>query len=314
MKGDAVMVKGLELAERFFWEELHPLLQQSEEDLLSHCAFGVAGPGSECLGFDDAYSRDHDFTPMFCIWIRKAEMETYGCEIQRLLAKLPEIYDGLSVFPKGLTPGRRGVLELESFYYNFLGCQGIPKSLADWDRIPEAFLATAVNGKVFLDLEGSFTKIREALLAYYPYDIWMHRMAHCCTKIAQAGQYNYPRCVNRGEWTAAALAKSEFMEYAIRLLYLLNRRYCPFYKWMHRGLGELPMFGLEGQKWCDEIVKETDGHRVAQRIEDMCDYLFSCMEQVLKVSRGSGFFLEYAQELQNRIENKTYRERGAWVE
>lgn len=85
MKGDAVMVKGLELAERFFWEEMHPLLQQSEEDLLSHGAFGVAGPGSECLGFDDAYSRDHDFTPMCCIWIRKAEMETYGCEIQRLL-------------------------------------------------------------------------------------------------------------------------------------------------------------------------------------------------------------------------------------
>lgn len=79
------MVKGLELAERFFWEEMHPLLQQSEEDLLSHGAFGVAGPGSECLGFDDAYSRDHDFTPMCCIWIRKAEMETYGCEIQRLL-------------------------------------------------------------------------------------------------------------------------------------------------------------------------------------------------------------------------------------
>lgn len=309
------MVKGLELAESFFWEELHPLLQQSEEDLLSHGAFGLVGPGSECLGFDDAYSRDHDFTPMCCIWIRKAEMETYGYKIQKLLAKLPKTYEGLPVLPtEELTPGRKGILELESFYYSFLGCQGTPKTLGEWNRIPEAFLATAVNGKVFLDSEGSFTKIREALLAYYPYDIWMHRMAHCCTKIAQAGQYNYPRCVNRGEWTAAALAKSEFLEYAIRLLYLLNRRYCPFYKWMHRGLGELPMFGLEGQKRSDEIVKETDGHEAAQRIEDMCDYLFSCMEQVLKVPRGSGFFLEYAQELQNRIENKSYRERGAWAE
>lgn len=309
------MVKGLELAERFFWEELHPLLQQSEKDLLSHGAFGVVGPGSECLGFDDAYSRDHDFTPMCCIWIRKTEMETYGYEILRLLARLPRSYEGVPVpSVEELTPGRRGVLELESFYYNFLGCQGLPKSLGDWNRIPEAFLATAVNGKVFLDLEGSFTEIRDVLLAYYPYDIWMHRMAYCCTKIAQAGQYNYPRCVNRGEWTAAALAKSEFLEYAIRLLYLLNRKYCPFYKWMHRGLGELQMFGREGQRWCDAIVKERDEYAAARKIEDMCEFLLSGMKQVLQVTGESGFFLEYAQELQNRIKNEAYRERGAWAE
>lgn len=309
------MVKGLVLAERFFWEELHPLLQQPGEDLLSHAAFGVVGPGSECLGFDDEYSRDHDFTPMCCIWIQKAHMEAYGHKIQSLLAKLPRSYDGFPVLStEGLTPGRRGILELESFYYNFLGCEGVPKGLADWNRIPEAFLATAVNGKVFLDLPGIFTEMREFLLAYYPPDIWLHRMAYCCTKIAQAGQYNYPRCVKRGEWTAAALAKSEFLEYAIRLLYLLNRKYCPFYKWMHRGLAELPLFGLAGQKWCDAVVGEADAYEAARKIEDMCDYLFSCMEQVLQISRESGFFLEYAQELQNRIEDDTYRKRGAWAE
>ena len=309
------MVKGLKLSENFFWEELHPLLRQSKEELLFHAAFGLVGPGSECLGFDDIYSRDHDFTPLCCIWVRKAEMEPYGYEIRELLAKLPKSYEGLPVLQaEELTPGRRGILELESFYDSFLGCQGLPESLSDWNRIPEAFLATAVNGKVFLDLEGSFTKMRNALLAYYPYDVWMHRMAYCCTKIAQAGQYNYPRCVERGEWTAAALAKGEFLEYAIRLLYLLNRKYGPFYKWMHRGLEELPLLGLEGQRWADAIVKETDAHAAARKIEDMCDFLFSGMEQILKVSRRSGFFLEYAQELQNRIENEAYRKRGAWAE
>ncbi len=309
------MVKGLELAERFFWEELYPLLQQSKEELLFHAAFGLAGPGSECLGFDDMYSRDHDFTPMCCIWIRKSEMESYGRDMKELLVKLPKFYEGLPVLQaEELAPGRRGVLELESFYYSFLGCQGTPRSLTDWNRIPESFLATAVNGKVFLDREGSFTEIRNFLLGYYPYDIWMHRMAYCCMKIAQAGQYNYPRCVNRGEWTAAALAKGEFLEYAIRLLYLLNRKYCPFYKWMHRGLAELSLLGPEGQRWSDLIVKEADAHEAARKIEDMCDFLFSGMEEVLHISKGSGFFLEYAQELQNRIENEAYRKRGVWSE
>ena len=57
--------------------------------------------------------------------------------------------------------------------------------------------------------------------------------------MAQAGQYNYPRCVCRGEMVAASLALAEFMRHAMELVYLLNSRYAPFYKWMHRGLREL---------------------------------------------------------------------------
>ncbi|MCI8374319.1 MAG: DUF4037 domain-containing protein [Lachnospiraceae bacterium] len=308
-------MKGLKLSEQFFEEELYPLLKESKEELLYHGAFGLVGPGSECLGFDDETSWDHDFTPLCCIWVRREDMDAYGSRFRELLGRLPKEYRGFPLMPSGgLTSGRRGVLELERFYYSFLGCEGIPQSLADWSRIPEAFLATAVNGAVFLDLEGSFTRMRESLLAYYPQDIWLHRMAYCCTKIAQAGQYNYPRCIKRGEWTAASLAKGEFLEYAIRLLYLLNRKYCPFYKWMHRGLGELPLFGHEGQRRSNELVREADGHAAAEKIEDWCESLFFAMDQVLNLSPGSGFFLEYAQELQGRIENEAYRKRGAWAE
>lgn len=57
--------------------------------------------------------------------------------------------------------------------------------------------------------------------------------------MAQSGQYNYSRCMMHSEAGAARLAISEFTEHTIKLIYLLNKRYCPYYKWMFRGLREL---------------------------------------------------------------------------
>lgn len=58
-------------------------------------------------------------------------------------------------------------------------------------------------------------------------------------KAAQAGQYNYARAMKRGERVAAELALTEFIQEIMQLVYLLNKKYAPFYKWMHRGMKEL---------------------------------------------------------------------------
>lgn len=54
--------------------------------------------------------------------------------------------------------------------------------------------------------------------------------------MAQSGQYNYGRCMRRGDTVAAALALDEFVRQAISMTYLLNRKYMPYYKWMFRGM------------------------------------------------------------------------------
>ena len=60
-------IRGLELSERFFGEYGLPMLQEQFPQYMDVIAAGVAGEGSDCFGFDDAISRDHDFEAGFCL-------------------------------------------------------------------------------------------------------------------------------------------------------------------------------------------------------------------------------------------------------
>ena len=54
--------------------------------------------------------------------------------------------------------------------------------------------------------------------------------------MAQSGQYNYARCMRRHDEVAASLALNEFVEQTLSVIYLLNKRYKPYYKWSYYGL------------------------------------------------------------------------------
>ena len=62
--------------------------------------------------------------------------------------------------------------------------------------------------------------------------------------MAQAGQYNYLRCLKHGETAAAQLAVFEFAKACTSVIFLLNRRYQPYYKWRFRALRALPKLSL----------------------------------------------------------------------
>ena len=59
-------MNGLELSHAFFETWGRPMLEKEFPQLLPYLAVGLFGQGSECFGFDDAVSRDHDFEPGFC--------------------------------------------------------------------------------------------------------------------------------------------------------------------------------------------------------------------------------------------------------
>lgn len=262
-------MKGLELAKAYYEQYGAPMLRQEFADHSGVIAAGLVGQGSECFGFDDEISRDHDFGAGFCLWIPERYYKELGPRLQEAYARLPQDTDSYLTAERG---GRIGVHTMESFYQNLIGRRDAPETPMDWLRIPERFLATAVNGEVFSDPLGEFTAIRQKLQGFYPEDVVKKKLAANCAIMAQAGQYNYPRSLKRKHFGSAYLACGEFVKAALASLYLLNGQYMPFYKWMFKGT-ESFSFGRQCALDIQTLAlmpELTAGPRKAQQIEQIC--------------------------------------------
>jgi hypothetical protein len=60
-------MNGLQLAEQYFNRFGAPMIEEKFPEYRSRIAAGLVGDGSECFGFDDEISRDHDWgLPFAC--------------------------------------------------------------------------------------------------------------------------------------------------------------------------------------------------------------------------------------------------------
>ena len=62
-------MNGLLLAEEYYKQFGEQMLREEFGDILGQIAVGLIGSGSECFGYDDEISEDHDFEPGFTIFI-----------------------------------------------------------------------------------------------------------------------------------------------------------------------------------------------------------------------------------------------------
>ncbi len=234
-------MKGLELARAFYEAYGTPLLESFPE-AAPYIAVGLCGSGSECFGYDDALSADHDFEPGFCLFLPEEGLvdSRTAFQLERAYAKLPRDFMGFhrsTLSPVG--GNRHGVIRLQDFLLDKTGTPDGQLSLWDWFSVPEQSLAEVTNGALFRDDAGIFTAVRTQL-AYLPEEVRLKKLAGHLLLIGQAGQYNYPRCITRGETAAAQLAVGEFVKSALHSIFLLNRTYLPYYKWQFPALRTLP--------------------------------------------------------------------------
>ena len=260
-------MKGLELAREYFEEYGRPMLEEEFEDILPFLAAGLVGRGSERFGYDDEISMDHDFEPGFCIFLPSEEVldRRSAFKIERAYAKLPKEYMGVKRQPMSPVGGdRNGPLRTADFYGELVGSPDGNLSAEAWLSIPDAALAEAVNGEVFMDNYGEFTRIRETL-KNMPEDIRLKRMAGNILLMAQAGQYNYMRCLKHNEPEAAQFSCTEFAEAALRVYFLMNKRYLPYYKWRFRALRSTEDGAALAEKISFLLLKDHSDEHVAEQ-------------------------------------------------
>lgn len=284
--------KGMDLCEDFYKEYGAPMIHANFPEYETAIAVGLVGEGSECFGFDDSVSRDHDFGPGFCMWLTDSVYDEIGQRLQEEYDKLPTTYMGITRRNTREAKKRVGVFRISEFYEKLIGLPDVPSTQNQWLFIEDYQFAAATNGKVFRDDLGEFSRIRRELLKHYPEEARVKKIAREAALMAQSGQYNYSRMYGRGEQVTALIALSEFMKHTMMMVYLLNHRYAPFYKWMHKGMEHLVILP-QIKEILDQLARMPVGD---DRIPETIEFIVALIIQEMKkqaLTSGEDNYLDH---------------------
>lgn len=242
---------GMQLAKEYWQTYGKQLLELPKfRDYKNRIAAGLVGHGSECYGFDDEISRDHDFGPGFCLWLTDEDYAKIGDDLQAAYNDLPQEYAGFgsreeTPRAKSCESSKRvGVFSISEFFENITGFSAAPSKNEPhlWLSLSEPTLAAATNGQIFADPLGEFSKTRQSF-KLMPDDVRISLISRRLGMMAQAGQYNVPRMLARKDGAAAWLSINEFVRSTTSIVFLLNNPisagYLPYYKWQFAALRKL---------------------------------------------------------------------------
>jgi len=119
--------------------------------------------------------------------------------------------------------------------------------------------------------------------------------------------------VQRAELFAAQYAETKFCADVISVVFILNRRYTPFYKWMHRAVGELPLLGAWIRDRISDLIAESDFARKEERIEEICTALIQEFSRQRLSTHDSTFLPDHGPVIQATIQDASLRGRNVWV-
>ncbi len=275
---------GIEISRKYYNEYGYEMIHRVCPHIEKIIAVGLCGSGSECLGFDDEFSRDHDFEPGFCIFLPEEDIVSRkdAFLLEKEYYRLPKEYCGLrksAVNPAG--GSRRGIIRIGDFLEARTGSRTGELTLRQWMTIPEFYLVEITNGQLFRDDFGKFRKIRESLSSI-PEDVRLKKLAGSLMMMDQSGQYNYSRCIDHGETAAAQMSLFEFAKNAMHAVFLLNGKLMPYYKWQFRAMRRLDILPQLAETLEFLISTENDERNAVVKEEIIEDVATLVTDEVKK--------------------------------
>ena len=272
MDSNIDFIPGLELARRFYWEAVRPILDADFSGLRHSAA--LIGPGSEVLGFDTPMSTDHHWGPRAMLFLTEEGYERCHKTIRETFRwRLPHRFLGYPTNfaqPRPEDPGVRLLRATESgpiehrveiftiagYTHDYLSCDlAEPLPSADWLSLEPQRLRTFAGGTVFHDDLG-LVDVR-ARFAYYPHDVWLYLLASGWQRIGQE-EHLMGRAGHAGDELGSALIAARLVRDVMMLCFLMERQYAPYPKWfgtafmrLHAGpeLGSVLQEALRADTW-----------------------------------------------------------------
>jgi hypothetical protein len=282
-------IPGLELAASFYHDAVRPILDLYFPGV-SHAAARL-DYGSDVLGFDTPQSRDHGWGPKVTLYLSKTDLDQYKDQISTAMAEyLPlEILDYPTNYDAPFT-GEAGMVAIESgpvshwvalttdsdFFKGYLGVDPIePLDVVDWLTIPAQHLRTIASGEIFQDDPGLLTDVVERL-RWYPHEIWLYMLANQWRRIDQEEPF-MARCGDVGDEAGSRLVATRQVDELMRLCFLMERQYMPYYKWLGTAFNRLdcsvelnPIFQsvFNSQTWRERETHLSEAYLVVMKMHN----------------------------------------------
>ena len=225
-------VSGRELSRAFYEEVVAPLIGDVE-----HSA-GLLGWGSDVLGFDTERSTDHGWGPRVRVFVDGRDVDRVRSAVE---LGLPGEFRGW--------PTRYGWDDVPVRSHVDVGPLGewLERQLGydarndltsiRWLTTPQQLLSEIAYGVVLSDGTGELAPLQRSL-AWYPDDVWRWLLGCQWWRIDQeepfVGRTDEVRDELGSRVVAARLARD-----AMRLGFLLERRYAPYSKWLGSAFARL---------------------------------------------------------------------------
>lgn len=287
---------GLRLARSYYETYGRQMIEEKFPEYAGKIAVGLVGRGSDCFGWDDPVSRDHDWGPDFCMWVSDKTYSEIGNALQEAYEALPLNFQGFCRAPRVNGKNRRGVIKISEFYCGLVGADTYER--IDWRSVSDASLAAAVNGEVFRDDEGIFSDFRSKLQRGYPEEILYLKLADSAARFAQTAQYNFPRLLKRGDWLTAQMMAWDGIKEAMKLQHYIEGKYPPHDKWLHYSLSRL----ASGRE-VESLLREISG-KLGDGAENAIERLGACFAMQLYIA---GFISDTDSYLDTHSEELAYK-------